>query len=359
MDSVTHLVAGALTPLAFKNAPKTRVMILFGILCGELPDIDVIAGKTPENILAFHRGITHALVVQPLFALIMALIFHRLIKKSDGDGSWTFAKTWSVALLALLIHLFLDCMTTFGTQIFLPFSDFRVAFPAMFIIDPFMTLPLIASLLFILRKRRLTPLPSAPQKNRFWFARGALCWLATYPALALCLNYGLAANLTSQYAHSENERELMSIELSPEPFSPLNWKMIAISPNKFYMGRLSLFHLTEDTAFIAYDRPDTLLWEKLRHDINLFDIYSRFVTYPFLAVKPDEDDGEIVTYADVRYETTMPKLMETVGRADGIFLMQIKRKNGYTTAYRFLYRGRDAATTPWEPILAENRHASL
>ncbi len=357
MDSVTHLVAGALTPMAFKNAPRTRVMVLFGILCGELPDIDVIVGKSPEAILAFHRGITHSLAAQPLLALAMALIFHRLIKKGDADGSWTFAKTWFVALLALLIHLFLDCMTTFGTQIFLPFSDIRVALPAMYIIDLSLTLPLIAALLFILYKGGLSPVSPAPEKTRLRFARGALCWLFAYPGLALCRTYALAADLASRYARPGNERGIVSVELSPEPFAPLNWKVIAIAPDTYYMGRLSLLHPAGEMVFTAYDRPDPALWETLRHDIGLFRLYGQFVTYPFLTVNPDGDGGEIDTFADVRYEATMPELMAAVGRADGIFLMQAKRKNGRVTAYRFLYRGRDAATTPWEPVTAENRHA--
>ena len=357
MDSVTHLVAGALTPLAFRNAPKTRVMILFGILCGELPDIDVIAGKSPEAILAFHRGATHALVAQPLFALVMALIFHRLIQKGDTNGSWTFAKTWSVAFLALLIHLFLDCMTTFGTQIFLPFSDFRVALPAMYIIDLSMTLPLIAALLFILWRGGLSPISPAPEKTRLRVARTALSWLVAYPILALCLNHTLAANLASKYAAPGNEQRITSVELSPEPFAPLNWKVVAIAPDTYYMGRLFLPDQAGDIAFTAYDRPDPALWETLRHDIDLFRLYGQFASYPFLTMATDGNGGEIDTFADVRYEATLPGLMNALGRADGIFLMQARRENGTVTAYRFLYRGRDADSTPWQTVNRTKNHA--
>jgi hypothetical protein len=49
MDSLTHLVAGALTPLAFRGAPKRAAVVAFGICAGELPDMDVFFGASIET----------------------------------------------------------------------------------------------------------------------------------------------------------------------------------------------------------------------------------------------------------------------------------------------------------------------
>ena len=355
MDSVTHLVAGALTPLAFRSAPKTRVTILFGIICGEFPDIDVIAGASAANILSFHRGPTHALMAQPLFALLLALIFHRLIKKGDTSGTWSFAKTWSVALLALLIHLFLDCMTTFGTQIFLPFSDFRVALPAMFIIDLAMTLPLIVVLVAILTKGGLSATAPAPEHTRVRLARGALIWLVTYPLLALCLNYGLAAHLAKEYARPGNPEGIARVELMPEPFAPLNWKMVGIAPDTFSMGRFFLLNPGGKISLTAHTRPGGL-FTTARESIPLFPIFEAFTTYMTESVA---QDGEYVvhTFADVRYETTLPDLLAALGRNDRVFLMQVRTRNNAIVGYRFLHRGNDAATTPWAAVSQEAANA--
>jgi inner membrane protein len=137
-----------------------------------------------------------------VFALILALIFHRLLKKGDANNTWTFAKTWAVGLLALYIHLFLDCMTTFGTQIFLPVSNYRVALPAIYIIDLAMTLPLFSSWICILRRGG----SKAPAARRTPIARGSLAWLFAYPLFALCLNYTAAHALEKRYATAGNER---------------------------------------------------------------------------------------------------------------------------------------------------------
>jgi len=353
MDTLTHLAAGALTPMMFKSAPKTRMMILFGIIAGEFPDIDVIAGKSPEAILAFHRGPTHALLAQPLFALVLALLFHRLIRKGDGSGTWSFGKTWGVALLALLIHLFLDCMTTFGTQIFLPFSDFRVALPAMYIIDLTLTLPLLAAMIYIVTRLDRSGAglhPVFPAKdNRASVARSALVWLVAYPVLALCLNFHLASGMTREYAKNGNALDIPSVELSPEPFAPLNWKVVSIGPDTYSMGRLFLPSPGGTVAFTPYDRPAPELWSGLQRAVPLFRTFARFVTYPF-ETRVVRGDETILTFADVRYESTLPDLMQTFGRVDGLFLMQARFDKGRFAAYRFLYRGRDAAATPWQTV---------
>ncbi len=337
MDSVTHLVAGALTPLAFKNAPKARLMTVFGILCGELPDIDILAGKSPEVLMNVHRGITHALALQPVFALVMALLFHAALKKRDAAGTWTFAKTWSVAFTALLIHLFLDCMTTFGTQIFLPFSSYRVALPAMYIVDLALTLPLLAVWIILLRRGR----------GRHT-ARAALAWLVCYPLLCLGLNYGLAAHLSSRYAAPGNPYGITRLELSPEPFSPLNWKVVAETPSRYRMARYFLPHAGRALEFTEYDRPDPRRWAELQREAPLFALYGKFASYPVCSEGKETDGDTVITFRDVRYEATLPKLMAALGRRDGLFLMQAKlHPDGSLAACRFLRRGREADETPW------------
>jgi inner membrane protein len=345
VDTLTHLVAGALTPLAFRGAPRTRTLALFGIICGEFPDIDVIAGRSAEALLVIHRGVTHALALQPLSALLLALLFHRLIKKKDANGTWTFAKTWSVALLALLIHLFLDCMTTFGTQIFLPFSDVRVALPAMYIIDFWLTVPLLLVWLLVIRRGSL-----APDEARARTARRGLAWLVAYPLIALAINHALASQLTKTYAAPGNERGITRLELSPEPFAPFNWKVVGIAPATYHMGQFFVPHAGRDIRFTPYARADAALWETLRRAVPLFAAYDAFAAYPAQTTKPLAD-GREYTFRDVRYESTLPELMNALGRSDGLFLMQAKvSPEGRPEAYRFLYRGRDEKTARWEKV---------
>jgi len=49
--------------------------------------------------------------------------------------------------MALFTHVLLDAFTSYGTQLFLPFTDWRVSFDSISIIDPVYTLPLLVGVL--------------------------------------------------------------------------------------------------------------------------------------------------------------------------------------------------------------------
>jgi inner membrane protein len=347
MDTVTHLVAGALTPLAFKNAPKSRWLIPFGILCGELPDLDVLAGSSPEALLVVHRGITHALAVQPFSALLMALLFHRVLKQGDASGRWTFAKTWQVAFMALLIHLFLDCMTTFGTRIFLPFSAYRVAIPAMYIIDPVLTLPVLLLLVILLRRGG----SAAPAEKRVGLAGKGLAWMLCYPFLALAVGLAAQHALSGRHADPGAPHGVCRVMLTPEPLAPLYWKIIAETEDRYFMGGVFLPGLGGEIAFIPYLRADRELWLRLRREQPLFAVYADFVSFPVQRTEQRADGTTLVEFRDLRYEPTLPGLMKALGRSDGLFLMQAALdREGGLLEYRFLRRGK-LADTAWEKAL--------
>lgn len=234
MDSLTHLVAGALTPLAFRHTPKRAAVVAFGMIAGSLPDIDVLFGGSPEALLSLHRGVTHAFFWQPLFVLILVLPFYFWLRRhplpfrrpgagqaglagSPGPtdragladraeladraapGGFTFGRIYVVALAATCIHIYLDCMTTFGTQALLPFSARRVALPAMFIVDLLLTVPLIILLVAALRQPPeaapalsgksaeavQSPVYSARARR---LARFGLAWALLYPLASLGVN---------------------------------------------------------------------------------------------------------------------------------------------------------------------------
>ncbi len=349
MDTLTHLVAGALTPLAFRHAPKSRLLIPFGIACGEFPDIDILAGTSPEALLVIHRGITHALAVQPFSALLLAAVFYPLLKKRDEAGSWTFGKTWLLAFLALLVHLFLDCMTTFGTQVFLPFSSYRVSIPAMYIIDLLLTLPTLGVLIMLLRRGGASALP----EQRMRPARLALAWMLIYPFLALGTGQALQAHLNSRYARPAEANGIQRILLTPEPFAPLYWKVIAQKERSYGMSSVLLTSPDADRPFSEYERPDPALWRRLCDTLPLFAKYADFVSFPIQTTRQLPDGSTLAVFRDLRYEGTLPGLMKAIGRTDGLFLMEVTLDQaGTPLAYRFLRRGKLAAETPWTPMPA-------
>jgi len=60
--------------------------------------------------------------------------------------------------LTLFTHALLDCFTTYGTRLLLPFTDYQVAFNNIAVVDPLYTVPfllLLLSAMFIKRTSNL------------------------------------------------------------------------------------------------------------------------------------------------------------------------------------------------------------
>jgi inner membrane protein len=148
MDSITQIVLGAACGEIALGKKIGNKAILFGAIGGTIPDLDVLIGKlfyTNEiDSLAFHRGIMHSIP----FAIVGALIFGFLSYKVYDYGylrrGTTSLKDWIwLFFLSILTHPILDSFTPYGTQLFLPFSDYRVAFNNIAVVDPLYTLPLL------------------------------------------------------------------------------------------------------------------------------------------------------------------------------------------------------------------------
>lgn len=148
MDNLTHSLTGVLAGRVFpgdpaddstvtrNGKPKTgRAFFWLMLVSVNLPDLDVIANlfTDPLNALHYHRGFTHSFLMAPFIALLPAIVV-RLIT-GRGRMSWL----WFCATIGVVLHIFVDLITPYGTQIFFPLSGARYSLDWMFIIDPWFT----------------------------------------------------------------------------------------------------------------------------------------------------------------------------------------------------------------------------
>lgn len=356
MDSVTHLAAGALAPLAFKKAPRTAALVLFGIISGEFPDIDVLAGSSAHSMFAVHRGLTHSIPFIFCAAIVLAALFHFFTKRRGSLESAAFGKYRSVspwppgqvflaALLALCMHVYLDCMTNFGTQVFLPFSEYRVALPAMFIIDPVLTVPLLCALLYCLIGLK-KPARIGRQARA---ARLLLAWALIYPLLCMGVNIATGQRLAILPEVQGIGRD--GIKISTMPFSPFTWKVVAEDGGHLRMARAGIFSEPSGLRFgEAFAKPDRELWAKLQKALPIFKEYAAFAVFPTASVYRPEPGVEEWTFNDLRYDPVDgDDIQIALGRDDGHFLMQARLdvESRRILAWRYLKRGGEASFTPW------------
>ncbi len=81
-------------------------------------------------ITEWHRGVTHSLVMLPLWAVLLGLFFSILTGRSTLRRELIL-----LSALGLLLHILFDLITVYGTQIAAPWSDYRVALGLTFDAD--------------------------------------------------------------------------------------------------------------------------------------------------------------------------------------------------------------------------------
>src|SRR5262245_57258939 len=151
MDSITHSLSGALVANFIESRPTSPVekanlrqtFFWLFIVSSNIPDIDVVFGLLgdPKFSINFHRGLTHSLLFAPLFAFLPAAGFGLFSKVKN------IRILWLVAVLGIVMHIFFDLITSFGTQILSPFFNTKYSLDWMYIFDPWFELLVIAILL--------------------------------------------------------------------------------------------------------------------------------------------------------------------------------------------------------------------
>ncbi|MFU8816642.1 MAG: metal-dependent hydrolase [Pseudomonadales bacterium] len=221
MDPISQGAAGA----ALSGTAATRRQLLaagaVGALAGMAPDLDVLirSPTDPLLFLEYHRQFTHSLIFIPLGALLCALPLHLLVRR------WLrFHQTYLFAALGYATHGLLDACTSYGTQLLWPFSDARIAWNAIAVVDPLFTLPLLGLLAAALVRRQP------------WLARAGLLWGLSY--LALGAFQGVRAEHAAQALAHSRGHDPQRLTAKPSFGNLLVWKSIYADGDWFYVDAL-------------------------------------------------------------------------------------------------------------------------
>lgn len=254
MDSITQFVLGAaIGEVTLKRVGRTDQSsplkafrggaFWLGGLIGTLPDLDIVFRKylTNPQALGFHRGISHSIFFCTLVTPLLAWIFSRIFRRYDVE--W---KQWNLFVwLGLNTHWMLDSLTTYGTQVFLPFSNYPVNIGSLFIIDPSYTLPLLVGLLWTLFASR----GSRPYQPRA--VRLGLALSTAYLLFSLGSKYAVLSRFeSSAKAQGIPYQQLISVAT---PFNSILWYGYADTGTDVWVAESSLLD--------PLDRP--LRWQRI------------------------------------------------------------------------------------------------
>lgn len=221
MDLFTQGALGAaLSQAATRRQGDLRLAGIAGFLAGLAPDIDALirSPSDPLTFLEYHRHFTHSLAFIPIGGLIVALLLRAVLR-----ARWRlpFRDTFFFCTLGLATHGLLDAATSYGTMLFWPFSDERISWSVVSIVDPAFTLPLTG--LIALSMIKLRPI----------FAAAGLAWALAYLGIAQ-VQHAAAMEQATQLASTRGHTPVR-VEAKPSFANILVWKTIYETPEHFYV----------------------------------------------------------------------------------------------------------------------------
>lgn len=254
MDSLTQITLGMAVGELVLGKKAGNKAILWGAVTGTIPDLDVFVTPFFNEIdrLVIHRGFSHSLLFVLIFSPLLGLLIHKIHKNAQIHlKEWIYLSFWG-----LLTHILLDCFTTYGTQLFVPFSQYRVSWDTIFIIDPFYTIPFllcIIILMFFKRTRR---------ERR----------ILNYIGIGLSTSYLLLALLIKFYVNHQfvdslnmQNRTFQRYMTTPTPLNIILWRGVFEDENGYWTGYYSIFDRQDSIQFEYVTRNQYLIASK-RHE---------------------------------------------------------------------------------------------
>ncbi len=233
MDSVTQAVLGACVGEAALGKKAGNKALLWGAIGGTIPDLDVLLNFLMDDVRStlWHRTFSHSLFVLALVTPLLGLAVHQIYRRRT-DISW---RDWNrLFFWSLLTHPLLDAFTNYGTMLFFPFSDYRVSWRTIFIIDPLYTLPLLVAtgLLFFTKNTR----------NRKKLATLALGISTGYLAITCMIKVYVDDQIKGQLPPA---KKFMT---TPAFFNTLLWSVVVKEEDGYQVG---YYALTDDNPTIS------------------------------------------------------------------------------------------------------------
>lgn len=232
MDSITQATLGAAVGEAVLGKKLGNRAILWGLLFGTLPDLDVIFSPFLDTArqLEFHRGASHSLLLMVLATFLLAKPLARFWKREKV----TPARAGCFIFLVWSTHVLLDCFTVYGTSVFWPFSEYRVALNHMFIIDPLYTLPLLVSLVWLAFYRSKKQLRKRARLLKWGLGLSSAYVLFTV-GMKFLISAAFDADLARRGVSYERRME------SPTAFNTLLWRSVVDHGDELWVGYRSVF----------------------------------------------------------------------------------------------------------------------
>ncbi len=285
MDTITQMTLGAAVGEATLGQKAGNKAVLWGAVGGLIPDLDIIPGWFMDEVdrLVFHRGFSHSLLFSVLLSLIAGFLLHKRYRRTTKI---TFRDWTLLSFLALTTHILLDCFTTYGTQVFYPFSTYKVAFNTISVIDPLYSIPFMVCVVSVIFAKH------HPRRRTIinYIGLGS----STFYLLLTVANKFYMTSVFEQRLQNQNI-EYQSISTYPTLLNNFLWRGIADPGDFYYVGYYSLFDENKHIQFKKIQKNHQLLTK--------FQQYSEIRKLTFFSKNEFalRRENDAIIYNDMRY----------------------------------------------------------
>jgi inner membrane protein len=324
MDPVTHLMTGAVLSRAGFNR-KAAYATLAMTLAAETPDLDILWGfKGPVASFEHHRGWTHTLIGLPIEAAVVTAVVwlihrwfgHRIHSiRSHPAGQMPAPILWPriylFSLIALLSHLLLDWTNNYGIRLFFPFNPRWYAGSFVFIVEPVMSVLLLAALIAPALFGLVSSEVGARKplyRGRGW-ALAALVGIVTLWGLRV-FERNQAIDLARNTASLTGDT-IVRATADPYPIDPFRWQTIVETPLLYRISTVNTRagEITSSPQAGVFYKPPTTLAALAAKRSWLGHIYLDWSQYPIVTDNGPNSDGlTAITFRDLRFIYTTPIL---------------------------------------------------
>jgi inner membrane protein len=286
VDPVSHVLLGASLGYAALGRRLGRTAAAVGGLAALVPDADIFIRSASDPLLAIemHRGFTHALPFVPIGGAVVAALWW-LRPAERARARWL--ALWVCAMLAYASHTLLDAATSYGTQLWWPFSRERTGWDLISIVDPVFTLALGVGLVWALRRQRLAGVAAGLSVAGLYLVAGGI-----QHARATTAQRELAA---ARGHHIERG------EMMPTLGNQLVWRGLYVHAGRIYSDRIRVGWFSAPSVREGWSLPivtaaDLSPAERARNARRSFERFTWF-SEGWVARSPSDP----AVIADMRY----------------------------------------------------------
>ncbi|WP_134686702.1 metal-dependent hydrolase [Brevibacillus migulae] len=284
MDTGSHLLFGCtlaglayLDPMVSQHPGVAEAVMIGTVIGSHAPDFDTLVRiKGYRTYLRYHRGITHGIPALFIWPLVISLPLGA-IYGLEGSAWWS---VWLWSFIAVVFHVFLDMLNSYGVQCFRPFTKKWIHLDILSIFEPILfLLHVSAAILWIFFL--VDPLVLFP-----------LVYIAT--VMFIILRAWIHQKRVHQVKNSFREEGVCHVVPS---FSWHTWRFVLETANCFYTGRI-----VRGCLLLEEQIPKEEEHEAIRATMGTDGVraFLNFAQRIHVTCK-EMQDGYVVSWSDVRF----------------------------------------------------------